>query len=128
MSRRWWPWPCLPISRRAAASTAPFPAPPPPLYPLGTKRWDTCAGEALLRAWKGTLLNINGEPYPYRKGENVYNDLGILAFLDPALEPLLVAATKRCQTTLDITRDADGRPIDGPWPSLLRRLRHRLNA
>jgi hypothetical protein len=67
----------------------------------------------LLRAWDGRLEDINGQAYRYIKGENVHNNLGVLAFVDPSLGPLLTNATKRCQTTLDITRDVDGQPITG---------------
>jgi fructose-1,6-bisphosphatase/inositol monophosphatase family enzyme len=32
----------------------------------GTKRWDTCAGEALLKSIGGYLTDLNGNSYEYK--------------------------------------------------------------
>ena len=52
------------------------------IYPRdGTKRWDTCAPEALLRALDGTMTDIFGNEYSYAKNElNIFeNCFGLLA-------------------------------------------------
>ena len=53
------------------------------IYPKnGTKRWDTCAPEAILRAIKGSLTDIFGNDYSYSKpNENqiVDNCYGVVA-------------------------------------------------
>ena len=36
------------------------------VYPsLGTKKWDTCAGDALIQAAGGTVTDIHGQPLSY---------------------------------------------------------------
>lgn len=55
------------------------------LYPRdGTKRWDTCAPEAILRSLNGTLTDIYGNDYSYANNENttVQNCYGLIASLD----------------------------------------------
>ena len=52
------------------------------IYPRnGTKRWDTCAPEAILRSLGGSLTDIYGNPYSYLKREDltVENCYGIVA-------------------------------------------------
>jgi 3'-phosphoadenosine 5'-phosphosulfate (PAPS) 3'-phosphatase len=44
----------------------------------GTKLWDTCAPQALLRAAGGRLSDLLGRPLTYR-GEGLSNDAGLLA-------------------------------------------------
>lgn len=44
----------------------------------GCKRWDTCGPEAVLEAAGGTLTDIHGEYYDYRKGDNFTNTKGVL--------------------------------------------------
>lgn len=51
------------------------------LYPRdGTKRWDTCAPEALIRALDGTMVDILGNEYDYSQNElNIFeNCYGLL--------------------------------------------------
>ena len=48
----------------------------------GTKKWDTCAGEALLMALGGILTGVNGGLYQYVKGGEMPNKEGILAMMD----------------------------------------------
>lgn len=45
----------------------------------GSKRWDTCAPEAVLHAVGGTLTDSLGEQYPYDAGTSYQNLKGILA-------------------------------------------------
>ena len=55
------------------------------LYPRdGTKRWDTCGPEAILRSLNGKLTDIFGNDYSYAKTENsmVENCYGLIATLD----------------------------------------------
>lgn len=55
------------------------------LYPRdGTKRWDTCAPEALLRSLGGTITDIFNNEYSYLKNEQtlVENCYGIIASLN----------------------------------------------
>jgi len=47
----------------------------------GTKKWDTCAPEALLRAAGGYLTDLHGTPYQYHRSVSVDNDAGVLAGL-----------------------------------------------
>jgi 3'(2'), 5'-bisphosphate nucleotidase len=52
------------------------------VYPRdGTKRWDTCAPEALLRALNGTMVDIFGNEYSYATNQlNIFeNCYGLLA-------------------------------------------------
>ncbi len=52
------------------------------LYPRnGTKRWDTCGPEALLRAVDGTMTDIFGNEYSYATNEmNIFeNCYGLIA-------------------------------------------------
>lgn len=55
------------------------------LYPKdGTKRWDTCAPEALIRSLNGTMTDIFGREYSYKVDENdfVQNCYGIVFGLE----------------------------------------------
>lgn len=45
----------------------------------GTKRWDTCAPEAILHAMGGQLTDVNGNFYKYDKDTPYSNKGGILA-------------------------------------------------
>lgn len=47
----------------------------------GTKRWDTCAPEALLRAAGGELTDTKGRPYQYFQESEVQNLDGLIATL-----------------------------------------------
>jgi 3'(2'), 5'-bisphosphate nucleotidase len=52
------------------------------IYPRdGTKRWDTCAPEAIMRSLNGTMTDIFGNDYSYAKNElNVFeNCYGLIA-------------------------------------------------
>jgi 3'(2'), 5'-bisphosphate nucleotidase len=50
----------------------------------GCKRWDTCAGEALLRARGGALVDAAGVPYSYGGRARHLNHRGLLAALSVA--------------------------------------------
>lgn len=45
----------------------------------GSKRWDTCAPEAVLQAAGGLLTDISGNFYSYDKNTNYQNTNGVLA-------------------------------------------------
>eukprot|EP00668_Euglena_longa_P015282 GGOE01019342.1.p1 GENE.GGOE01019342.1~~GGOE01019342.1.p1 ORF type:complete len:337 (+),score=105.63 GGOE01019342.1:22-1011(+) len=45
----------------------------------GVCRWDTCAGEALLRCCGGALTDMNGQPYHYDQHGDFNNTTGVLA-------------------------------------------------
>jgi len=50
------------------------------LYPTkGTKKWDTCAGEAILKSMGGTTTDCIGKPIQYLPSESVHNIRGVLA-------------------------------------------------
>ncbi len=52
------------------------------IYPRsGTKRWDTCAPEALLRALGGGMTDCFGRVYSYEKRDDltVENNYGLIA-------------------------------------------------
>ncbi|XP_065919220.1 3'(2'),5'-bisphosphate nucleotidase 1-like isoform X3 [Dysidea avara] len=52
------------------------------LYPTkGTKKWDTCAGEAILKALGGTTTDCVGKPIQYLPSQSVHNLSGVLATL-----------------------------------------------
>jgi 3'(2'), 5'-bisphosphate nucleotidase len=59
------------------------------IYPRnGTKRWDTCAPEALIRSLNGTLTDVFNNDYDYVKNEktSVENYLGIIASMSQSNE------------------------------------------
>lgn len=45
----------------------------------GTKKWDTCAPEALLHAFGGKLTDIHGNPLQYHSTVKHMNSTGVLA-------------------------------------------------
>ncbi|XP_017484896.1 PREDICTED: 3'(2'),5'-bisphosphate nucleotidase 1-like [Rhagoletis zephyria] len=45
----------------------------------GCKRWDTCAPEAVLEAWGGTLTDLAGIHYSYAANVEFKNRMGVLA-------------------------------------------------
>jgi 3'(2'), 5'-bisphosphate nucleotidase len=45
----------------------------------GTKKWDSCAPEAVLTCAGGTITDIKGDPLNYTKSEDVANRHGMLA-------------------------------------------------
>lgn len=47
----------------------------------GTKKWDTCAGEALLKTLGGTTTDCVGKPIQYLPSESVHNIRGVLAMM-----------------------------------------------
>lgn len=54
----------------------------------GTKKWDSCAGEALIKAIGGVCSGIYGKIYQYPNDSNekqLLNDEGILCASDPEL-------------------------------------------
>lgn len=50
------------------------------VYPsTGTKKWDSCSGEAIVHAVGGKLTNILGEPLVYQDQKDTYlNKQGLL--------------------------------------------------
>lgn len=46
---------------------------------FGTKKWDTCAPEAILRACGGILTDSFGNVYPYHGDVGLDNRTGIIA-------------------------------------------------
>lgn len=49
-------------------------------YPRnGTKKWDSCAPEGVLRAMGGTMVDCNGKRISYQRNDPIGNDQGILA-------------------------------------------------
>eukprot|EP01104_Vermistella_antarctica_P006423 TRINITY_DN17125_c0_g1_i1.p1 TRINITY_DN17125_c0_g1~~TRINITY_DN17125_c0_g1_i1.p1 ORF type:complete len:316 (-),score=95.96 TRINITY_DN17125_c0_g1_i1:51-998(-) len=62
------------------------------MYPtIGTKLWDTCAPEALLRASGGTLTNALGERLEYLPTTDVQNRRGVLAAMSLSVHADVVA-------------------------------------
>jgi 3'(2'), 5'-bisphosphate nucleotidase len=63
------------------------------LYPSpGTKKWDTCAPEAILRELGGVLVDKHGQRYRYDRAAPTANEQGILAArLDAVLQQALRA-------------------------------------
>ncbi|KAJ2953352.1 hypothetical protein O0L34_g942 [Tuta absoluta] len=51
----------------------------------GTKKWDTCAPEAVLAAAGGKLTDLCGNPYKYGAGETKANKTGVLAAVNHEL-------------------------------------------
>lgn len=50
------------------------------LYPTkGTKKWDICAGEAILKALGGTTTDCLGKPLQYIPSQSPHNICGVLA-------------------------------------------------
>jgi len=47
----------------------------------GTKKWDTCAPEAILKSMGGTLTDKFGNIYPYFKNSQKPNEYGVIATL-----------------------------------------------
>lgn len=59
------------------------------IYPRnGTKRWDTCAPEAILRSMGGDLTDIYGKDYSYTKSDDltVQNCYGLIASINKPAE------------------------------------------
>lgn len=45
----------------------------------GSKKWDTCAPEAILKCFGGILTDVYGKPYSYSIGATCPNSTGVLA-------------------------------------------------
>ena len=52
----------------------------------GSQRWDSAAGDAILRALGGGLCSLHGEAYQYAREGSHRNDGGLLAFRNPMPE------------------------------------------
>lgn len=63
----------------------------------GTKRWDSCAAEALFMAVGGKLTNRYGEVYTYQDGphDTQHNSLGLMAAVEPAVLDKLIAVSSK---------------------------------
>ncbi len=49
------------------------------VYPnRGTKKWDTCVGDAIVRELGGFLTDVNGDTLKYDSWDNYHNSLGIV--------------------------------------------------
>ena len=48
------------------------------IYP-GTKKWDTCAGEAIIKALGGKMTDVFGKPIQYGADASYPNKTGVLA-------------------------------------------------
>ncbi|PAV75042.1 hypothetical protein WR25_06366 [Diploscapter pachys] len=49
------------------------------VHTTAIKKWDTCAGDAILRAMGGSMLDLEGNPLKYGQNEPVLNQKGLLA-------------------------------------------------
>ncbi|CAD6184682.1 unnamed protein product [Caenorhabditis auriculariae] len=49
------------------------------LHTTAIKKWDTCAGDAILRAMGGAMLDLKGEPLRYSLDTPILNEKGLLA-------------------------------------------------
>lgn len=75
------------------------------LYPReGTKRWDTCAPEAILRSIGGELTDIFNKPYDYGNMNKYENSRGLLATLNQHHSYILSCIT---QQVIDQVLDTD---------------------
>jgi 3'(2'), 5'-bisphosphate nucleotidase len=48
---------------------------------LGTKKWDTCAPEAIIKSVGGDMTDRFGKKFSYDRNVNVNNDDGVLSSL-----------------------------------------------
>ncbi|CAJ0578309.1 unnamed protein product, partial [Mesorhabditis spiculigera] len=49
------------------------------VHQTAIKKWDTCAGDALLRAVGGSMLDLEGEPLKYGATSEILNKKGLIA-------------------------------------------------
>lgn len=56
----------------------------------GSKRWDTCAPEAVLRSMGGELTDVFGKPIEYCSRSSYQNYLGIVASVDGAIHKKVI--------------------------------------
>lgn len=49
------------------------------LHSTAIKKWDTCAGDAILRSLGGAMLDLSGEPLKYSEKEPILNKKGLVA-------------------------------------------------
>ncbi|CAB3408619.1 unnamed protein product [Caenorhabditis bovis] len=49
------------------------------LHTTAIKKWDTCAGDAILRTMGGAMLDLEGNPLKYSENEPIVNKKGLLA-------------------------------------------------
>ncbi|PIO76983.1 hypothetical protein TELCIR_00931 [Teladorsagia circumcincta] len=49
------------------------------IHQTAIKKWDTCAGDAILRAFGGAMLDLEGSPLRYGSDTPVLNEKGLLA-------------------------------------------------
>ncbi|CAH8504712.1 unnamed protein product [Dicrocoelium dendriticum] len=73
------------------------------LFPSGgTKRWDTCAPEAVLSAAGGRMTDLLGQPYDYRETDDPVNHRGLLA--TPVADWLPIYASRIPRSVVDSMR------------------------
>jgi len=89
------------------------------LLRAGTKKWDTCGGEALLREAGGVVSDAAGRRYDYAydpQGTRALNPSGTVLAFDSRFHRAL---TKRVRSVLTDELN-DGYPLDGTDPSIRR--------
>lgn len=57
----------------------------------GTKRWDTCAGEVVLKELGGDLTDVYGNHYDYSAGKDVVNTRGLIATQNKDIHKTIVS-------------------------------------
>ena len=60
----------------------------------GTKKWDTCAGEALLKARGGCMSDSRGSSIPYHPEGELANVHGLVASSCPAVHDMVLSVLK----------------------------------
>lgn len=56
----------------------------------GTKKWDTCAGDAIVRAAGGVMTDCNGELIDYSSWENYHNKMGLVVTMQKEMHQTIL--------------------------------------
>ena len=56
----------------------------------GTKKWDSCAGDAILRAMGGIMTDVNGNLLEYGSWDDRINKLGLVVSMDRQAHQILL--------------------------------------